>query len=185
MWAAFRGIAHITPTVSSIDRVPTCHMDGVRALAKRAAPFFDVSTLLGQSVALLVWYLCSIGFAFWAIAALSTQDPNAITPTAVGWLLPLFTGLVHLALLVTSYALIPGFVPYPIRPRSLFAFFDMLTGVMLGLSIGGIAANSLALLMVTNGLLVLTYLLACYKYWTIVREIRVGRRSPTTGARIK
>jgi hypothetical protein len=147
--------------------------------------YFDLGTLIGQFVALLTWYLLSFSVSIVAIAALAQQDPNATAPTASGWLLPLFTATIHLAFLITSYALIPGYVAYPVNPRYLFAMFDMLTGTMLGFTVAGIAANSLALLMVTNFVLVLTFLLAVYKYATLILDIRGGRRSATSGARIK
>lgn len=148
-------------------------------------PLFDPSRLQGQSAWLLVWYIVSIGLVIWAIAALAMQNPDAISPAAIGWLMPLLTSLVHISVLIVSYSVIPGFVPYPVGPRALFASLDMLTGVLLGLTIGGLAANSLALLMISNGLLVLPYALACYKYYSIVSEIRVGKRSETTGALVR
>ena len=160
-------------------------MGGVLGNTQAYGPLFDLSRLTGQSMALLLWYLTAIALVIWAIGALAAQDPHAITPTAPGWFMPLFTSFVHLAVLIVSYSLIPGFIPYPVAPRALFAFFDVFTGVMLGLSIGGLAANSLALLMITNGMLVLAYAASCYKYYSIVAQIRAGKRNEVTGALLR
>ena len=81
-----------------------------------------------------------------------------------------------------SYNVVPGFVPYPVWPRTLFAFNDTLIAILMGLSVGGLAANSLVLLMITNGILVLPYLLCCYKYFLLASEIRSGKRDGQTGA---
>ena len=99
--------------------------------------------------------------------------------------MPLFTSFVHIAALLISYAAIPSFVAFPVGPRAVFASLDVLTAVCFGLSIGGLSANSIALLMIANGLLVLSFAFACYKYFTIVYEIRAGKRSEATGARVR
>ena len=75
-----------------------------------------------------------------------------------------------------------GFVPYPVKPAALFVSFDLLTAVCFGLAIGGLAANSIALLMVTNGFLVLAYSAYCYKYISLISDIRSGKRGDATGS---
>ena len=144
--------------------------------------FFDITTLTGQSVYLFTWYLISIGLSMWGVAALAMQDVEAITPAAVGWLMPLLTALVHLSLLGFGYFLVDGYVLYPVWPMQLFAAVDGLIALMFVLSIVGLAINSLALLMVVNGLLVPSYMLACFKYYVIVTDVRSGRRNSRTGA---
>ena len=157
-------------------------MGNFASVAQTYRPLFDPSQLQGQLNAFLVWYLLAIGLCIWAIAALSTQNVDAISPAAVGWLMPLFTALVHLVVLVVSYQLVPGFVPYPVKPAALFVSFDLLTAVCFGLAIGGLAANSIALLMVTNGFLVLAYSAYCYKYVSLISDIRSGKRGDATGS---
>ena len=146
------------------------------------AAYFNITTILGQSVYLFAWYVISIAFSMWAIGALATQNVDAITPTAVGWFMPIFTSLVHLSLLAFGYFLVEGYVMYPVWPKQLFAVSDGLVGLMFVLSIVGLAVNSLALLMVVNAFLVVSYLLNCYKYFEIVSEIQTGVRSARTGA---
>lgn len=145
---------------------------------------FDVRKLVGQSAAFFLWYLIAIGFSIWGIAALASQDPDAVSPAAAGWLMPMLTAIVHLAALHLSYNVVPGFVPYPVWPETLFALFDTLVAMFLGLAWGGLAANSLVLLMITNAFLLLPYMLCCYKYFVLVSEIRSGQRSDRTGARL-
>ena len=99
--------------------------------------------------------------------------------------MPFLTTIVHLSVLHVSYTIIPGFVPYPVKPKALYAFFDSLVAAMFGLSIGGLGANSIPLLMIANGILVMCYLLFCYKYYTLIAEIRTGKRSEATGAPLR
>lgn len=134
-----------------------------------------------QSVGLLAWYVLAVAFSVWGIIALASQDPDATAPAALGWIFPLLTTLAHLGVLVTSLAMIPGFVPYPVEPRVAYVVADITVGVMLGLTFGGLASNGAVLLMIVNGLLLLPYGLACYKYYRIIADVQTGARDAVTG----
>ena len=151
----------------------------------RWSKLLDPGRVSGQSAALLVWYLISIGFVIWAIAALAGQNVDAATPAAVGWFMPAFTSIVHLAILILSLTFIEDFALYPVEPRALFASFDALTCMLLGLTFGGLLANSLVLLILTNGLLTIPFAGVAFKYYSIVADIDSGARDENTGALVR
>tara|TARA_B100001115_G_scaffold52368_1_gene38851 strand:+ start:198 stop:686 length:489 start_codon:yes stop_codon:yes gene_type:complete len=156
-----------------------------RSNARDYRELFNLGKLVGQSAALFLWYLIAIGLSIWGIVALASQDPDAMSPAAAGWLVPMLTAIVHLAVLHVGYNVVgPSFVAYPVWPETLFALFDTLVAMFLGLAWGGLAANSLVLLMITNAFLLLPYMLCCYKYFVLVSEIRSEKRSEKTGARL-
>ena len=141
----------------------------------------DTIQMKWQSIALLSWYVLAIGLVVWGVVALAMQDPAATSPAAVGWIMPLLTTITHVGILVGSMVLVPTFVPYPVEPRVAFVSSDAVVGILLGLAIGGLAANSFVLLMIVNGLLVVPFGLMCYKYVQIIADVQTGTRDAVTG----
>ena len=154
-------------------------------LGPRWTKVLDPRGLSGQLVLLLLWYLLSIGFSIWAISALANQNVDATTPAPLGWFFPMFTTIVHLLILILSLTFIEDYVLYPVKPRALYASFDAMIGTFLGLSFGGLVANSLVLLIMTNGLLVIPFAGVAYKYYSIVADIDSGVRDRNTGAIVR
>jgi len=131
---------------------------------------------------LVAGYTTAIGLCIWGVAAISAQDPNAITVTAPGWIWALLTTIAHMAILTVGYCLNTDNDAYPVRPKWVFVTVDLLVAICFGLAIGGLAANSIALLMVTNALLVVACGFVLYKYVRIAYDIRQGVRNRNTGA---
>jgi len=135
-----------------------------------------------QLAALIVGYTTAIGLCIWGIAAISAQDPNAITVTAPGWIWALLTTIAHMAILTVGYCLNNDNDAYPVEYKWVFVTVDLLVAICFGLAVGGLAANSIALLMVTNALLVFACGVVLYKYIRIAYDIRRGTRDRDTGA---
>lgn len=137
----------------------------------------------GQSSLLMLWYMLSIGLLIWGIAAVAGQDVDATTPAALGWFMPAFTGIVHITIFLLSLTFLEDFAVYPVDPRVLYGFFDVMIYMLVGLAFGGLAANSLVLLILTNGLLIIPFAGVAYKYFSIVADIYSGTRGENTGTR--
>ena len=142
----------------------------------------DPRGLSGQFVLLMLWYLLSIGFSIWAIAALASQNVDATTPAPLGWFFPAFTSIVHIAMLILFLVFVEDYVLYPVKPRALYASFDAIICMSLGLSFGGLVANSLVLLIMTNGLLTVAFAGVAYKCYSMIADIDSRVRSAKTRA---
>ena len=139
----------------------------------------ELSPFQWQLAALIAGYTTAIGLCIWGIAAISAQDPDAIAVTAPGWIWALLTTIVHMTILSVSYWLDND--PYPMDPKWGFVTVDFLVAICFGLAIGGLAANSIALLMITNALLVIACGFVLYKYLRIAYDIQQGHRDRNTG----
>lgn len=132
----------------------------------------------------IVFYLLGIGLCFWGTGAIFVQDSDARFVTSPGWFWALGSTLIHMGILMFTYWL-KNMDPYPLEPKFLFAAVDLLVAICCGLVVGGLTAssaencmaNSMALLMLTNWLLVLAYLVVLYKYIRIALEIVNGSRN--------
>ena len=140
----------------------------------------QLSSFQWQLTALIVGYLTATGLCIWGVAAISAQDPNAVAVTAPGWIWALLTTIAHMAILIVNVCF--KRVSYPVRPKWLFATADLLVAVCFGLVVGGLAANSIALLMITNALLVFACGVVLYKYFRIAYDIQQNVRDRDTGA---
>lgn len=153
----------------------------VIAVKRGGMSIYDISSIQGQSVCFFALYLAFTSLSIWAIVELASQNPDA-RPVVAGWLTPLSTSFLYILVLVVSYTVIPNFVAFPVGPRWLFASLDLLVAMCFGLCIAGIA--SIVVLMIANALLVLPFAFSCYKYMTVLLDVRAGRRSEFSGARI-
>lgn len=160
----------------------TAERDIKTILGERWFNVLDPRGLSGQLVLFMLWYLLSIGFSIWAISALASQNVDASTPAPLGWFFPAFTSIVHISILILFLVFVEDYVLFPVKPRALYASFDAIICMSVGLSFGGLVANSLVLLIMTNGLLIVAFAGVAYKYYSIVAGIASGVRSGNTGA---
>lgn len=96
------------------------------------------------------------------------------------------TSSLHFLLFALGYLLAPGYQPYPVQPRWAFLLADGVQACALGVATGVYIADpyTRAAPMAATIVTMAAQLLCFYKTFTLVTDVRAGRRDDRTGEKL-
>ena len=103
--------------------------------------------------------------------------------TAFAFGFAMASAVVHFGIMLGALGVVDGYVLYPVEPRMLYAFTDVVIGLTFGLVTGAYLMDATAKTMPTVGsvLLTMAYGVVLYKIVIIVRGVMNNTRDRKTG----